>query len=471
MDVRSLLVLGAQYGDEGKGKIVDLLVERARVGTVVRFNGGANAGHTIVLEDGRFALHQVPSGILHPEVMNLIGAGVALDPLRLVEELRDLRRRGVECTNLRVSDRAHLVMPWHHVLDGHLGGRLGTTARGIGPCYEDRAARCGLRVGDLVDARGRVDLKHFAARVREVGTAKNLMLTRQYGLDPLDLDEILTACTEAAQVFAPQVADISELLEERNRAGHRVLYEGAQGALLDVDWGTYPYVTSSSCSLGGCAVGVGLNPAPEMRMGVLKAYATRVGEGPFPGELGDPERVKQHDARPAGSPLPQMTSAQREAALAGDQEAMGRWLRLAGAEFGTTTGRPRRTGWLDMVAVRHAVQVSGLNALALTKLDVLDGIPTLKMAVAYEIHGERTTRMPSRVRDLGVARPVYEELPGWSCLGGATRFEDLPPQAQVFVQRVAELAGAPVRVLSVGGRRSQSLMLPEDLCGAPTSSP
>ncbi len=465
MNVRSLLVLGAQYGDEGKGKIVDLLVEKARVGTVVRFNGGANAGHTIVLEDGRFALHQVPSGILHPRVMNLIGAGVALDPLRLLEELRDLRHRGVECANLRISDRAHLVMPWHRVLDGHLGGRLGTTARGIGPCYEDRAARCGLRVGDLVDARGRVDFQHFAARVREVGTAKNLMLTRQYGLDPLDLDEILTAFTEAAQVFAPQVADISEILEERNREGHRVLYEGAQGALLDVDWGTYPYVTSSSCSLGGCAVGVGLDPAPEMRLGVLKAYATRVGEGPFPGELGDPERVKQHDAWPAGSPLPQLPPAQKEAALAGDEEAMGRWLRLAGAEFGTTTGRPRRTGWLDLVALRHAVRVSGLNALALTKLDVLDGIPTLKIAVAYEIHGERTTRMPSRIRDLAVARPVYEELPGWSCLGGATRFEDLPAQAQVFVQRLAELAGVPVRVLSVGGKRSQSLMLPEEVRG------
>jgi len=465
MNFRSLLVLGAQYGDEGKGKIVDLLVEKAGVGTVVRFNGGANAGHTIVLEDSRFALHQVPSGILHPQVMNLIGAGVALDPLRLLEELQDLRQRGVECANLRISDRAHLVMPWHHVLDGHLGGRLGTTARGIGPCYEDRAARCGLRVGDLVDAHGRVDFRHFAARVREVGAGKNRLLTSQYGLAPLDLDEILTACTEAAPAFASQVADISGILDERAQAGHRVLYEGAQGALLDVDWGTYPYVTSSSCSLGGCAVGIGSDPAPEVRLGVVKAYATRVGEGPFPGELGDSVRVKQRDALSAGSPLPEMDSAQKAAALAGDEEAMGRWLRLAGAEFGTTTGRPRRTGWLDMVAVRHAVRVSGLNALAVTKLDVLDGIPTLKIAVAYEIRGERTTRMPSRVRDLAVAQPVYEEFAGWTSLDGATRFEELPPQAQVFVQRLAELAGVPVRVLSVGRRRSQSLLLPEGVCG------
>lgn len=461
MKVRSLLVLGAQYGDEGKGKIVDLLVERAQVGTVVRFNGGANAGHTIVLEDGRFALHQVPSGILHPQVLNLIGAGVALDPIRLVDEIGELRRRGVDCQNLRISDRAHLVMPWHRVLDGHLGARLGTTSRGIGPCYEDRAARVGLRVGDLVDSRGRVDLEHFAERVREVGAWKNRLLTRVHGLDPLDLDQIVSECTEAAGTFAGQVADLCGVLEERAASGHPVLYEGAQGALLDVDWGTYPYVTSSSCSLGGCAVGLGMDPAPDLRLGVVKAYSTRVGEGPFPGELGDGARVRQHEALPPGTPLPQPDPALRQAALAGDEEAMGRWLRLAGAEFGTTTGRPRRTGWLDLVALRHALRISGLNALAITKLDVLDGIPTLRIVVGYEIRGRQTTSMPSRVRDLAEARPLYEELPGWSCLGAATCFEELPSQAQAYVRRLAELSGVPVRVLSIGSRRSQSLFLPE----------
>ena len=459
MNEKSILVVGAQFGDEGKGKVVDLLVERAGVGTVVRYNGGANAGHTIVLKDGRFALHQVPSGILHPGVLNVVGAGVALDPLALVEEVSALRQRGVECANLRVSDRAHLVMPWHRALDAHLGGRLGTTARGIGPCYEDKASRSGLRVGDLVDARGAVDVDHFTFRVRVVGKEKNRLLQEVHGLPPLDLDEVAESFCAAAGAFAHQVADVTSLLEERAALGRTVLYEGAQGTLLDVDWGSYPYVTSSSCGLAGCTLGVGLDPAPQLRLGVVKAYATRVGEGPFPSELGDYETVKKQDTLEPGSAVPALDEASRQAALAGDEGALGRWLRLAGLEFGTTTGRPRRTGWLDMVAVRHSVRVSGLNALALTKLDVLDGIPVLRLGVGYEIRGTRTWRFPSRARDLVDAIPVYEELPGWTSLGGAERFEDLPLEAREFVSRVAELAEVPVRVLSVGRLRSQSMFL------------
>lgn len=459
MNAKSILVVGGQFGDEGKGKIVDLVVERSGVETVVRYNGGSNAGHTIVLDGGKFPLHQVPSGILHPHVLNLVGAGVVLDPPALVREIAELRARGVACENLRISDRAHLVMPWHRALDAILGGRLGTTSRGIGPCYEDRASRRGLRVGDLVDAAGRVDRGHFANRVREVGQEKNLLLERVHGAPPLDLDRIVDEYCAAAETFAAQVADLSPILEQRAAEGRPVLYEGAQGALLDVDWGSYPYVTSSSCSLGGCAVGVGFDPDPELRLAVVKAYTTRVGEGPFPTELGDPEIVKRRDAVEPGAPLPTLEGGEREAALAGDEEAMGRWLRLAGAEFGTTTGRPRRTGWLDMAAVRHAVRVSGLNALAITKLDVLDGIPALRIGVGYEVRGQRTDRLPSRARDLAAARPVYEELPGWPTLGGAETFEDLPPEARRYVNRMAELAGIPVRILSVGSHRRQSMLL------------
>lgn len=454
-----MLVVGAQFGDEGKGKIVDFLVERGGVQTVVRYNGGANAGHTIVLDDGKFPLHQVPSGILHPSVMNVIGAGVVLDPPALLKEIGELRHRGISCTNLRISERAHLVMPWHRVLDAHLGGRLGTTARGIGPCYEDRAARRGLRVGDLVDVDGKVDRDHFAERVREVGRDKNILLSRVHGLQPLDLDGIIEQYCSAAEEFADQVADITELLEARQADGSSVLYEGAQGALLDVDWGSYPYVTSSSCGLGGCTIGVGLFPNPDLRLGIVKAYTSRVGEGPFPTELGEYDEVKARDTLRPGQPAPVVDKELQAAALRGDGFAMGRWLRLAGAEYGTTTGRPRRTGWLDMVAVRHSIRVSGLNALAVTKLDVLDGIPALRVAVGYEIGGKRTDRFPSRTRDLEMAEPVYEELPGWASLGGATRFEELPAEAQQYVRRLAELAGVPVQVLSVGSHRSHTMFL------------
>ena len=460
MNAKSILVLGAQFGDEGKGRIVDLLVERAGVETVVRFNGGANAGHTIVLDQGRFPLHQVPSGIMHPGVLNLLGAGVALDPEGLMAEIEALQSRGVDCGNLWISDRAHLVMPWHRVLDGHLGGRLGTTARGIGPCYEDRASRRGLRVGDLVDGRGRVDPDDFRARVLEVGAEKNRLLERVHELPALDLDRVVADYTAAGEKLAARVVDGAEVLERRAAEGRRVLYEGAQGSLLDVDWGSYPFVTSSSCSLGGCAVGVGSDPDPELRVGVVKAYATRVGEGPFPTELGDYEVVKRRDALPPGAPLPAPTPAETAGAREGDEEALGRWLRRAGAEFGTTTGRPRRTGWLDMVAVRHAVRLSGLNALAITKLDVLEGLPTLRLGVGYEVHGVRTDRVPSRVRDLAAARPVYEDHPGWESLGGASDVGELPETARRYLDRIAELAGVPVRVVSVGSHRSRAFVLP-----------
>ncbi|MBI3929515.1 MAG: adenylosuccinate synthetase [Armatimonadetes bacterium] len=459
--MRNILVVGAQFGDEGKGKVVDLLVQEGDTDVVVRYNGGANAGHTIVLDDGKYPLHLIPSGILHPQVLNIVAAGVVIDPLWLVEEMGNLKSRGIPCENLRISDRAHLVMPWHKVVDAHLGGRIGTTARGIGPCYEDRAGRRGLRVGDLVDEKGQLDKDHFTRRVRELVADKNRLLTRVYDLKPLDGEEILEQVLVAGEQFRDKVADTAVLIESLAREGKSFLYEGAQGTLLDVDWGTYPYVTSSSVSLAGCYLGSGVCVEPELRLGVVKAYGTRVGEGPFPAELGDYETVKKLDAVEPGRELAPPTPEQQSRALSGDDYLMGRWIRAVGREFGTTTGRPRRCGWLDLVVVRHAVRVSGLNALALTKLDVLSGIPRLKLCVAYRCRGDRLESFPARSHRLPDCEPIYEELPGFGSLEGITRWEELPIEARAYVRRVEELAGAPVRVLSIGSHRSQSLMLPE----------
>lgn len=453
----STLVVGTQFGDEGKGKIVDLLVQRGDLDVVVRFNGGANAGHTIVLDDGKYPLHLIPSGILHPETINIIAAGVVLDPLFLVKEIENLRGRKVSCDNLFISDRAHLVMPWHRAIDAHLGGRLGTTAKGIGPCYEDRAARRGIRVGDLVDEEGRVDKDHFARRVREVAQEKNQLIENVYGLEPLDPEAILAEFLEAAEVFREKVRDTGALIEQLLGQGKAFLYEGAQGSLLDVDWGSYPYVTSSSVGLAGCYVGTGNCVLPEHRLGVVKAYSTRVGEGPYPAELGEYARIKVEDVVQPGTSLPPLTEEQRQLALAGDDYWMGRWLRSAGAEYGTTTGRPRRCGWLDVVAVRHAVRMSGLNGLALTKLDVLDGIPRLKVCVAYEYRGQRVETFPGRIHHLDDYRPIYEELEGWDSLAGAECYQDLPARARNYVERLEEWIGVPARIVSIGSHRSQSL--------------
>ena len=454
---QSVLVVGGQYGDEGKGKIVDLLVERGNVQAVVRYNGGANAGHTIVLDSGKIPLHLIPSGILHPEVMNIIAAGVVVDPLFMVRELAGLRSRGLTCDNLMVSDRAHLVMPWHRALDAHLGGQLGTTARGIGPCYEDRAGRRGLRVGDLVSEHGQLEKDHFATRVREVCAEKNRLLTKVYELPALDPEAIIEEFLAAGQIFAHQVRETGFEIANRVALGQAFLFEGAQGSLLDIDWGTYPYVTSSSVGLAGCLVGCGNVVQPTTRIGVVKAYASRVGEGPFTAELGDYDRIKVDDRVEPGSVLPPLTDEQRQQALTGDDYLMGRWLRSVGAEFGTTTGRPRRCGWLDLLAVRHSVRTSGLNALAVTKLDVLSGIPTLKVCVAYEVDGRRIGEMPSRTRNIPQLKPIYQELPGWDSLEGIESFADLPANARAYLKVMEEHTGARVLLAGIGSHRNQSL--------------
>jgi adenylosuccinate synthase len=453
----STLLVGAQFGDEGKGKVVDLLVHKGDLDVVVRYNGGANAGHTIVLDDGKYPLHLIPSGILHAATTNIIAAGVVVDPLFLVKEIHNLRGRGITCDNLFISDRAHMVMPWHRAIDAHLGGRIGTTARGIGPCYEDRAGRRGLRVGDLVDEQGNIDRDHFARRVREVCADKNAIFEKVYGLPHLDPETIIAEFVEAAEVFRLKVRDTGAMIAGLLQEGKNFLYEGAQGSLLDADWGTYPFVTSSSVGLAGCYLGTGNCIWPERRLGVVKAYGTRVGEGPFPAELGDYERVKEQDRVSPGGSLPPLTEAERQQALAGDDYWMGRWLRAVGAEYGTTTGRPRRCGWLDVVAVRHAARMSGLNSLALTKLDVLDGIPKLKVCVAYEFRGQRVTDFPSRVHHLGEYKPIYEELEGWESLGEAKSFDDLPEAARNYVLKVEEWIGARIDIVSVGSHRSSSL--------------
>lgn len=453
----SVLIAGAQFGDEGKGKIVDLLVQKGDLDVVVRFNGGANAGHTIVLDDGKYPLHLIPSGILHKETINIIAAGVVVDPLFLVKEIENLKGRNISCDNLFISDRAHMVMPWHRTIDAHQGGRLGTTAKGIGPCYEDRAGRRGLRIGDLIDENNQIDGDHFSQRVREVCREKNEIFAKVHGLQPLDPEQIISEFLAAAEVFKDKVRDTGAFIEQLIREGKNFLYEGAQGSLLDVDWGTYPYVTSSSVGLAGCYVGTGNCVLPEVRMGVVKAYGTRVGEGVFPAELGDYERIKEQDKVAPGTSLPPLSEAEKQLALGGDDYWMGRWLRSVGAEYGTTTGRPRRCGWLDIVAVRQAVRMSGLNQIALTKLDVLDGIPKLKVCVAYDYKGRRVTDFPARVHHLGDYRPIYEELEGWDTLGKATEFSQLPQAAQDYVLKLEEWIGVPIKIVSVGSHRASSL--------------
>lgn len=450
----STLVVGAQYGDEGKGKIVDSLVEDEKFDCVVRYNGGNNAGHTIVSEGVTYPLHLIPSGILYPDVTNVIGAGVVVDPAGLLKEIETLRERGVTCDNLHLSDRAHLVMPWHKAIDAHLGGKLGTTAKGIGPCYEDRASRRGIRVGELVNEDGQVDKELFSRRFREVGEFKNALITKVYGLEAIDLEAELGKILSLAEKFAHLVCDTAEMLTRFRDEGKQMLFEGAQGCLLDIDWGSYPYVTSSSITLGSCLSGSGTAVVPERRIGIAKAYSTRVGEGPYVGELGDYDTIKVQDIRGTVT----LTDEDKEKALAGDDLLMGRWIRLVGHEYGTTTGRPRRCGWLDLVAVKHSVQISGLTEIALTKLDIMVGIPKLKLITAYRDGDKVLHTFPSRIEQLARCQPVYEEFEGFGEVTQAGSFAELPKAAQVYIKRIEEYLGIPVRIISVGPGRAEHIV-------------
>ncbi len=423
----SLVIVGAQWGDEGKGKVVDLFAAHADV--VARFQGGNNAGHTLVVGSERTVVHLIPAGVLHAQTVCVIGNGVVIDPAVLCEEISALQDRGYLANpeQLRIDERAHLILPVHRALDvareERLGvHKIGTTGRGIGPCYEDKMARRGVRVIDLFDP------EYFRERVGRLLEERNPVLERLYGWPAVDLDEVCAEYARFAERLRPHVADTAQLLAEQLDHGRRVLFEGAQGTMLDIDHGTYPYVTSSNIVSGAVGTGGGIAPRYVSRvLGISKAYTTRVGGGPFPTELDD---------------------------------QVGAKLREVGVEFGATTGRPRRCGWFDAVVVRHAARLSGMSGLALTKLDVLSGLPTLKIAVAYDCLGERYERVPAAVRALESARPVYEELEGWSeSLGEVRRFDDLPAAARRYVSRIEELTGTPVTLISVGAERDETILL------------
>jgi adenylosuccinate synthase len=414
-----VVVVGAQWGDEGKGKIVDVLAERADL--VVRYQGGANAGHTVVVGDDELILHQIPSGILHPATRCIIGNGVVLDPETLADEIEGLEARGVEVAGrLAISDRAHLVLPYHKLLDRELERtqKIGTTGRGIGPAYEHKFGRRGLRVGDL-QSPSRVQ-EVICQRVGEV----NRTLEVFGATARADEGEHLELLSRLTPSLLAMMADTGLMTFQALQEGRRVLLEGAQGALLDVDHGTYPFVTSSNTTAGGAAVGAGIGPtAVDAVLGVVKAYTTRVGNGPLPSE-----------------------------AEGGESEQ----LREFGSEYGATTGRPRRCGWFDAVVLRYAVRINGLTDLAVTKLDVLDTLPRIPICVGYTAAGQSVEHMPSDVAGLNTVEPVYEVLDGWCrSTKDARVLGDLPREARVYLDRIQELVSVPIAYVSVGARRDQ----------------
>ena len=428
----NIVVVGAQWGDEGKGKVIDVLSEHADI--LIRFQGGHNAGHTVIADGREFIFHLIPSGLLHPGKVGLIGNGVVIDPEALLDEMRRLTARGVDVRRaVKVSDQAHVIFPYHKRLDlleeGTRAGRIGTTGRGIGPCYVDKAMRSGIRVADLC-GRG------FAEKLRRNVIEKNRLLKALYKEPPMSYARLHRRYAGYARRIAPHVVSGTRFLREAMGAGKRLLFEGAQGTLLDLDHGTYPYVTSSNATAGGACTGSGVPPtAIDRVIGVVKAYTTRVGEGPFPTEF-PPVLMEQ--------------------------------VRTKGKEFGATTGRPRRCGWFDAVIARHAVWVNGCDAIAVTKLDVLDGMETIQVCVGYRDHalsGRGASRrmieeFPADADALSRYAPVYESWPGWRReTGEAGCFADLPPQAQRYLARLETLLGVPICLLSIGSRREQAFKI------------
>jgi adenylosuccinate synthase len=423
--VPAVVLVGAQWGDEGKGKATDLL--GGRVEYVVRYQGGNNAGHTVVIGDETYALHLLPSGVLRPDCVPIIGNGVVVDPGVLIEEMNGLRERGIDVSKLKISADAHLIMPHHRALDKvterYLGpARIGTTGRGIGPAYGDKVARVGIRAQDLLDPG------IFRAKVELALREKNQVLTKVYNRRAIDVDEVCDEYGRYAEILAPHIADTSLLLARALDAGKIVLLEGSQGTLLDVDHGSYPFVTSSNPTAGGASTGSGIGPNRLSRaIGIVKAYTTRVGSGPFPTELDDEN---------------------------------GERLRSVGGEYGVTTGRARRCGWYDAVIVRYAVRVNGLTDLFLTKLDVLSGLETIPVCVGYDVAGERVDEMPMTQTGFHHATPIYEHLAGWAGdLSKARELSDLPSEARSYIAFLEEQAGCPISAIGVGPGRDETIVV------------
>ena len=423
---KSVVILGAQWGDEGKGKIVDLLTER--VGAVARFQGGHNAGHTLVINGKKTVLHLIPSGILRDNVLCLIGNGVVLSPAALKKEVAELEAQGVDVRpRLKISPATPLIMPYHVALDqarekASGDKAIGTTGRGIGPAYEDKVARRGIRVADLNYPN------QLADKLRAAVDYHNFVLTQYLKVDGVDFQRVLDEALAFAAYVDPMKSDVAGLLHDLKRQGAHILFEGAQGSLLDIDHGTYPYVTSSNTTVGGALAGTGVGAdSIDYVLGIAKAYATRVGGGPFPTELNN---------------------------------ETGELIRQKGAEFGATTGRPRRCGWIDIVALKRAVAINGINGLCITKLDILDGMPSLKMCIAYKYHGKQSEYAPLDAQGWDECEPVYLEFPGWNeTTAGITEWEKLPPAARAYLRALEELSGCPLAIVSTGPDRDATIVL------------
>ncbi len=425
----SVVVIGAQWGDEGKGKIVDYLAQKADA--IVRYSGGSNAGHTVVVDDVAYKLRLLPSGILYHGKTCFLGNGVVINPGVVLKEIQTMKDQGVEISNLLISDRAHVVFPYHERLDElqeiALGvHKIGTTKGGIGPCYMDKYARTGIRMCDLLDS------EVLAEKLQVQLSAKNALFTKIYNVEPLDYDEMLKTYLNYAEILRPYVTDTSVALEEFFDADKNVLFEGAQATFLDIDHGTYPYVTSSNPTAGNASTGSGIGPKKINHVvGVVKAYTTRVGEGPFVTELLD-------------------------------TDGPGTKLRDTGHEYGTVTGRPRRCGWLDAFMIKYSARVNSLDYLAITRLDILDNMESIKMCVGYEIDGKAIANIPANLKVLAQVKPVFEEFKGWMTdITGVRNFEELPIEAKTYLKRLSEFAGVELGIVSVGPNRKQTIVLKE----------
>lgn len=423
----SVVVVGTQWGDEGKGKITDFLSKKADI--IARFAGGDNAGHTIKFDGETYKLHLIPSGIFYQDKISVMGNGLVVNPKSLVTELQGLQARGIDTSNLRISNRAHIILPYHIHQDkaeeaSRGDQKIGTTCKGIGPCYQDKVARIGIRLADLLDK------EVFEQKLRSNVTLKNKLFEKFYEVESIPFEDIFEEYYSYGQEIAKYVTDTSKILNDVLDEGGRVLFEGAQGVMLDVDQGTYPFVTSSNPVAGGVAIGAGVGPSKVSRVvGVCKAYTSRVGDGPFPTELFD---------------------------------ETGHHIREVGREYGTTTGRPRRVGWFDSVVVRHSRRVSGITDLALNSIDVLSGLETVKICTAYEYNGEIITEYPANLHIIEQCKPVYEELPGWSeDITGVRTLDELPENARRYVERIVELTSIQLMTFSVGPSREQTNVVNE----------